>query len=67
MNTIEKTEKKEFEQLAYSVRQIAELSSLSMTFVRDEIKCGKLRAIRRRGRLLILRSALENYFKEISA
>ncbi len=52
------------QQLAFSVRQVAAITSLSISFVRDEISGGALPAIRRgsgRGRVLILRDELKKY------
>jgi DNA phosphorothioation-dependent restriction protein DptG len=61
------TEKKQIvslDQLAFSVRQVSQITSLSISFVRDEISGGAIQHIRRRGRILILRDELKKYLNK---
>jgi excisionase family DNA binding protein len=51
------------EKLAYSIKEFAEHTSLSRTTVWREIKAGKIRAIKPRGRVLIPIEAAREYLK----
>ncbi len=57
------------QQLALSVRQVSALTTLSISFIRDEISGGALAAIRRgsgRGRVLVMKSELKKYLSKRS-
>lgn len=60
MNIIES---KLSEQAAYSVQQVSELTTLSKSFVRNEIRDGNLKGRRIGRRVLVLASDLENYLE----
>jgi excisionase family DNA binding protein len=49
------------EKLAYSVEEISEQSSLSIDFLRKEIREGRLKVRRAGRRILILKSDFMNY------
>lgn len=49
--------------IAYSVEQIAYETSLSKTFIRSQIRDGKLKARKIGKRLLVLSQDLQNYLQ----
>lgn len=53
------------EKLAYSVEEISERTTLSKSFLRNEIRAGKLRVVRpgNSRRVLVLREDLQAYLK----
>jgi hypothetical protein len=72
MENLETPEKKKridrepplFDQLAYSINQVARLTSLSRNSVILEMQDGKLPFIKRRGRKLILADVVKKYLAE---
>jgi excisionase family DNA binding protein len=51
------------ERKAYSVADVAEQTSLSKSFVRNEIRAGRLKAKNIQRRVIILDSDLQNYLE----
>lgn len=51
----------DFEKLAYSIGELAKKTSLSKTFLRNEISSGNLKVCRFGRRVLVLREDLKRY------
>ena len=51
------------QKVAYSVKEVAQETSLSVPHLRNEIRGGKLKACRIGRRVIILHEALEEYLK----
>lgn len=52
------------EHLAYSVKQISKQTTLSMAFLRNEIRAGNLKVKRCGRRVLILKDDLKDYLNK---
>ncbi len=58
------TETQEQRKLAYSVKEISQLTSLSIDFLRNEISAGRLQGKRFGARVLILTEDLQKYLQQ---
>jgi excisionase family DNA binding protein len=51
------------ERIAYSVKEVAEMISLSVAMVRKEIRAGNIKTRKAGARVLILKADLDRYLK----